>query len=239
MEKIKIDPHVHLNISPNIKTTEEYALFKDREIKKVCKARGIDGVVYTDHMHHPYFWKTQKLIPYNKSDLVRISGAEITTNKKKDVLVFGSLGELRKLDESFHEKLSSGFFPKLENLYEKVRELDLPIASAHHFRKVKDFSDREYDRFDALELDIRNTRNVEKIRKTASDHGLSIIAGSDAHTPYSVGIAWTEFKDLDSFEFESCKAKGIKPNKRTEIYRKCKETRDKIKEVRQMVPMDQ
>lgn len=190
-----------MNLSKKFRASKEYIIFKDRKIAEIIKSRGLDGVIYTDHFHHPDFWKTQKVIPYNKDDIIRIPGAEITTKKSSEVTVFGSIPLLKKLDQSFPKKLSQGFFPKLCKLYSKVKKLNLKLVSAHHFRKI-DHPKENYNCFDGLELDIKNLNTEEKLKKTAEKYNLPVVAGSDAHSLYQVGIAWADFQSIKPINFE-------------------------------------
>ena len=233
MSAVKIDLHVHPNISKGVSTSEEYISFKDKEIRKVCAKRGVDGVVYTDHIHHPDFWKTQELIPWENDDIVRIPGAEITTSQGKDTLVFGSLDSLKKLDGEFEKRLSKGFFPKLRALYKKAKNLDLKVVSSHHFREVKNLEKEDYNYFDALELDIRSPDKKEKIKEVASEHELPVVAGSDAHIAYGVGIAWTKFNNPEDLNLKGSKVGGKESEKRMRIYRRCREAKKKIVSVKE------
>jgi len=225
---MKIDFHVHPNISKKIKTTKEYIIFKDTKIKQILRKRGVDGVIYTDHIHHPDFWKTQKFIPYGNKDIIRIPGAEITTSCKKDTLVFGPLEKIKNLDNSFPKKLSEGFKPQLRELSSTVDKLELKLVSAHHLRKTRQIEEKDYKYFDALELDIKNPGNNEKIMKIASRHGLPVVAGSDAHVAYGVGLAWTEVKNISPLELQGCRPQSKNTNTLKKLYKKNKELKRKI-----------
>ncbi|MFP4116179.1 MAG: PHP domain-containing protein [Candidatus Aenigmatarchaeota archaeon] len=231
MKRAKIDFHVHPNLTKEIRTSEEYIAFKDRKISQILREEGIDGVIYTDHIHHPDFWKTQKFIPYGREDMIRIPGAEITASGKKDTLVFGSLDHLRKLDGSFRKKLSEGFRPELGKLYKEAKDLGLKVVSAHHLRETEDFTDEDYSYFDALELDIKNPENRKRIEKIAHKHGLPVVAGSDAHLAYAAGLVWTETGVGKSIALEDPSPGGKRPERREKIFKKCKDVKRKILEL--------
>ncbi len=230
---MKIDFHVHPNISKKIKTTKEYIIFQDAKVKQILRKVGIDGIIYTDHIHHPDFWKTQKFIPYGNKDIIRIPGAEISTSCKKDTLVFGPLKKIKNLDKSFPKKLSEGFKPQLRELSAATGKLGLKLISAHHLRKIRQIEEEDYKYFDALELDIRNPENNEKIMNIASRHNLPVVAGSDAHVAYGVGLAWTEVKNIDPLELQGCRPQSKDTETLKKLYKKNRELKKKIVDLEQ------
>lgn len=193
---LKIDVHVHPSLSKKLPFSKEHIRNRINYIEWICKWKDLDGVIYTEHFQNPFFWKVQKILQSKDNEILSVPGAEIRLDNGTDVIVFGKLMNIKKLDRSFPSKLSNGHFPKLEELWKKTRELNLKLISAHHLRKGN-YENDEYKYFDAIELDIKNPEKTDKIRKIAAQHSLPLISGSDAHLPHQVGIGWSEVSDLD------------------------------------------
>ena len=174
---LKIDLHVHTCYSMDAGTTP-------KEVVAYSKKRGLDGVAITDH-------DTLKgaLRLTNQEKIIVIPGTEITTLD----------GHILALN--VHEEIP----PKmtLSETIRRVHELG-GIAVAAHPKIIYKGIGRQITSplgFDAIEV-INSSAfpfffSTYQSRKLALQMGLPETAGSDAHYPFEIGLAYT-IVDADS-----------------------------------------
>jgi len=154
-----------------------------KQILKLCKNRGLQGVVICDHNTLEGVSIFKKILSDN--EFILITGMEITTNR----------GEI--LGVWIEESPSTNEFPEVA---EEIRQQGGMVIIPHPFDHIRTsaFKVREDDvqYIDAIE--VLNSRckwpNGNKRALTfANEHSLLKSAGSDAHFSSEVGTAWTSF----------------------------------------------
>lgn len=168
---LKIDLHVHTYYSIDAGTTP-------KEVVAYSKKRGLDGVAITDHDNIKGALKLT-----NQGELIVIPGIEITTLK----------GHVLALN--VHEEI----LPKM-TLSETIRiihELGGIAVAAHPEILYKGIGQQITSSlgFDAVEV-INSSAfpfffSTYQSRKVALRAGLPQVAGSDAHYPSEIGLAYT------------------------------------------------
>jgi hypothetical protein len=186
-----IDLHVHTNKgSPD-------SLIDPRDLPAYIQEKGLNGVAITEHDN---FSAKDTLYFLEKTDLVWIAGMEIRT-EVGDIIAFG-------LDE-YSEELSHSL-----TLKKVAEEKGAFLIATHPFRR--DFSPVGYGGVAFFEPDISLetaiqrpifsivhaievmngssiTSEIEFALEVSKALGLKEIAGSDAHSPRSIGSCVTIF----------------------------------------------
>lgn len=138
------------------------------------RRQGLDGVALTNHDYYAALDSTASGPQF-------IPGIEVTTTVGH-VLIVGPDPPLRTVPN--------------KNTPEEVVSLahDSGCAAiiAHPFRQSR-VRESGAD-FDAVEVNGKHPGNIERVRALASDLGLPVVAGSDAHFPFEVGRAFTEIE---------------------------------------------
>ncbi len=169
----RMDFHVHTSASPDSLTPPEAAL-------RAARSRGLARLVITDHNTIAGALAARRMAP----DFV-IVGEEIMTTE----------GEL--LAYFVREGVPPGLTP--EETIARLRTQGAFVAAAHPF----DHRRKGHWRLDALEriaplLDAIEGFNARcfsavanrRAQAFARQHGLPVVAGSDAHTAAEIGRAW-------------------------------------------------
>ncbi len=172
-EKYYYDLHCHTLVSFDSPT-------KIKEIVKVAKQRGLDGVAITDHN------KTYKG-PLKIDGIDIIPGCEITTKNNEHLLAYF-------INEDPPEKMNP------EEIFSFVKKQGGYSSLAHPFREGYEWfknSQKSLEMTDGLESgnasDSEEKRSLaRKIKKENSDILLFETAGSDAHMAGQIGFAVVE-----------------------------------------------
>jgi len=157
-----------------------------RDLIREAIDRGLDGLILTDHH---YVWGEDELgrlrrsIP-TPSGFLLLSGQEVTTIDRGDILVFGLTPPLF-------------FGMTLKELREAVP--DAALVWAHPFRwgGIPVASDFHDPRIDAVEIINGNQTPIENERGIAAwkRYRFTAISGSDSHTSGRVGTLPTRFHE--------------------------------------------
>lgn len=192
---MKFDLHFHTTVSDGAAPAEVMI--------SLIKKRGLDGFSVTDHDSPGHIQKYRKLA--RKYDLVYVSGMEITADKGH-ILVY-CLPDTAEILKEF------GPFKPIQYYVEKAKDLDVIIAPAHpfdYFRHGMGTTIFTYT-WDAVETFNGSTvfpfanRRAQKVAKTLH---VPEIGGTDAHTVYYVGSAYTEADVSDAEELLTSIRKG-------------------------------
>jgi predicted metal-dependent phosphoesterase TrpH len=176
-----IDFHVHTRRSYDSRMTPE-------RILSVAKKRGLDGIVVCDHNTIRGGEETRKanLDP----GFTVIVGAEIATDAGDVTGIF------------LTREITSRRFPDV------AREIKAQGGKVilNHPYKGHDLSKVDFALVDFIEaynarLDERENRRALEL---ARQHGIPVVAGSDAHLYAEIGNGRTELSDLQTFEIKSC-----------------------------------
>jgi hypothetical protein len=195
----RIDTHTHPKIS-------KHFAFDPRAIARMsvsARRAGLHGLALTEHFHAAGFWKIWDHMEaafavdhglFWSGDLALIPGAEVNIAEGAHVIVLGDLGELRRLDHAFTEKLSRGYEPRLREFLDVTDDFDLVRIGAHMFRPTKElgkFPAADLRRLHALEINGKDFGTEVMLLVQARALGLPIVAGSDAHHPLQIGVRHT------------------------------------------------
>ncbi len=181
----RVETHSHTHYSRDCVT-----LFK--QVVKVCRTKGIDKIVITDHDTAEGALAFAKLEP----DLI-IPGEEIMTTEGEILAFF--------VQETIPPKLTP------HETIQRLRDQGAFISVSHPFDRhrkgawEKAWLDQIIGLVDAIE--VFNARCLylednEKSAAYAAEHGMVGTVGSDAHIPYELGKAnllMSPFADASSF----------------------------------------
>lgn len=181
---LRVEFHCHTMYSPD-------SLTRPEDLVRVCRARGIDRVVVTDHNTTAGAFAAQAIDP----ELV-IVGEEIRTSK----------GEL--LAAFMTEEIPKGLTP--EETIKRLRDQGAFISVSHPFDPQRGMQLEDLIEIapmvDAVE--VFNSRCLlgrwnRQAAAFAEEHGLLGTVGSDAHILYEVGrslLVMEGFEDAESFK---------------------------------------
>ena len=187
---MKIDLHCHSYYSRDGVSSPE-------KLIKAAQKRGLDGIALTDH-DTTKGWTAAKLAA-KKLNAVLILGEEIKIRKQEK-----TVGEI--LGYFLKEEIN----PKGKSVEEVIKEIKEQggiaiIAHPYHWRKP--FKELEKYKNLADGIEVFNSRSQskkgnQKSLNFAKKNNLAMTAGSDAHSYFEVGNAFTEAeaKNLDEFK---------------------------------------
>lgn len=177
MRMLRFDLHVHTFFSKD-------SLIDPKLLSKIAELRGLKGIAITDH---DVFGAHRRV---EKSNILVIPGMEIRTNTGDIIALF--------IQEPVDSK-------DLLEVFDKVKSQDGILIAAHPFgfpRLRSNVASKAYELLDGIE--VMNARNIfqwqnEKAKSLAKRLGKAEVGGSDAHTLYEVGRAYT-LADASSLE---------------------------------------
>jgi len=170
--RLRIDMHVHTNYSDSTGTVEE--------VVESARSKGLDGIAITDHDT----LEGAKIAKRVQDDLIIISGEEVKTNRG-EIIALGNNDLIPReltIEEAIdrvHLQHGLVFVPHpTVPLFGELRESeirDLPIDGLEVFSAVWPLANY---------YALKNMAMAERL-------GLPMIAGSDSHSPETVGDAYT------------------------------------------------
>ncbi len=188
----RVDFHCHTKYS-------KCSNLEPEKILKLCKKRGIHGIMICDHNTTKGVSVFKKVLS-PEDDFIFIPGIEISTNR----------GEI--IGAWIEEDLSTINFP---DVAEEIREQGGIVIVPHPYDtfRGKRFKIIEHDLpfIDAIE--VFNSRCFlskanKKAAQFANKHSLKQTAGSDAHFAPEIGNAWISFNGSTAEEFRQALQKG-------------------------------
>ncbi len=174
--KWKVDLHLHTFFSYD-------GLCSPTQVVELSRAKGLSKVAITDHNTIAGALEAKRLAP----ELI-IIGEEIRTNR----------GELLAL--FIEEEIPPGLDP-LETV-RRIREQGGIVGIPHPFDRIRREAMGSYTLEIMEEVDfiegfnartILRADNAEALR-VAAERNIPVSAGSDAHTPWEIGMAWVEIE---------------------------------------------
>ena len=179
-QTMRIDLHCHSLASHDCLTPLE--AFPDR-----CRARGVKVQAITDHDQIWGAQKLKKMVEEEGSDLTVIVGEEVTTSEGEIIGLF--LQEHIKPGGSPEETVAQikaqGGLVLLPHGFDPLKRARLQ-PGAH--RRIAD----DVDIVEVFNARISRPRYNQAARTWASERGLPMSGGSDAHTVKDLGSAWSE-----------------------------------------------
>jgi predicted metal-dependent phosphoesterase TrpH len=177
-----LDLHVHTNYSHDGHDSVE-------AIVTSALAQKLDAIAICDHNTMDGSYAARKYVADNRLDLVIIPGMEVSTSQGH-LIVLG-------LDEPIEKGLTPA--ETIERARQKERETKSAVAiiAPHPYHPFRHSIGRRclLPGIDAIE--VFNARHFTGVanalaRWTAARHGLTAVAGSDAHSAACVGLATVE-----------------------------------------------
>jgi predicted metal-dependent phosphoesterase TrpH len=172
---MKIDFHTH--------TYHSYdSLMNPREILRIAKERGLDGIVICDHNTIKGGVEASQI--NTDSNFTIIIGAEIATNAGDVTGIF------------LHKEIISREF---EEVVAEIKAQNGKVILNHPY-KGHDLTKIDYSKIDFIEgYNSRLSKSDnDKAIELANKHGIPILAGSDSHVYNEIANCYSVVKDLDS-----------------------------------------
>lgn len=170
-ETLRLDLHIHSWFS--------YDCFQSpQQIVDIAHKRGLDGIAVTDHDTFDGSLATTEIV----DDLLLISGEEVRTDDYDDLLALF-------IDEPIE---SRQFTDAVAEIHDQGGVAVLP----HPYRKFETVPEWVIETIDAIEgLNARSKlAKNDRARELGQRYQCPLIGGSDAHTPWEIGIATTLVK---------------------------------------------
>jgi predicted metal-dependent phosphoesterase TrpH len=154
------------------------------DIIESARANGLDVVGVTDHDTTRGALETKELAAKEFPELLVLVGQEVRT-KSGELIVFGVMEDLPKKET-------------LEQTMERARKLGGFIIVPHPYDLIREGIGKKMKGvlkyIDAVE--VLNSKSIwkrfnKKAREFAEEHGLPMVAGSDAHIPQYIGSCYT------------------------------------------------
>ncbi len=223
---MKADLHIHTNHSPDSWVPPE-------KLPLIAKRKGLQGVAVTDHSRFSACAEVEKAA--RGSGILVIKGEEIGV-KPQGKRVCEIIGLF--LDEEI-----SGMNRTPLEVIDEIRKQDGIVVLPHPFDSFRDVLPpeqlarlaRKVDAVEVFNPRVIDPRHNEEAKKFAKKHGLAETAGSDSHTTWEVGRAWTEADagDLEGFRkallSRRTSAHGSYSPALTRIFPKLAQLRSKVK----------
>ncbi len=169
-----IDLHVH-------STQSECSILSPGDIISTARSRGLDGVCITDHESTAVLSQISE--GFQPNGLLVLVGMEYTT-PQGDFLIFGNI-----------EDVSTGL--DASELLASVQQLGGAAIAAHPCRGWRPTEMAIFEQSLCSLVEVKNGRNNplenDLAMALARKHGLTSIAGSDAHTLAELGVCPTRF----------------------------------------------
>ena len=195
----RIDTHTHPKISKHF----PFDPSSIGRTVRMARTVGLDAVALTEHFHARGYWDIYnhlvdaypcELEVFQADGVGLLTGAEVNIREKAHVIVLAELGELRRLDAAFPNRLSHGYEPTLREFLDVTEDFDLVRIGAHMFRRMKElgkFSANDLRRLHALEVNGKDFGTEMMLIVQARALGLPIVGGSDAHHWLQLGVRHT------------------------------------------------
>jgi len=193
MRRYKLDLHVHTS------ETSPCGKIAGRELVRLYKEAGYDGIVITDHFSPEYLksigsvsWREtvdRFFLGYREAaaqgreiGLTVIPALELKfMGDVNDFLVYGA-------DREFLAATPDLLHLGLERLHQLARSNGFLVYQAHPFRpKLKTAEPRLLDGIEAYNGNVRHESNNHLAVQFARDNGLRMSSGSDCHLPPDLG----------------------------------------------------
>ncbi len=191
MKRIEFHCHTKYSTCSNL---------EPKEILRLCKKRGLDGVLICDHDTFDGYLALKKILS-KTDDFILIPGVELLTDR----------GDL--IAAWIEEYPKTNHFPEV---VDSIKEQDGVVIVPHPFDVIRSSAFKptieDSQHFDAVEvLNSRCIRGNKEALQYAQKYNLLKCAGSDAHFDFEIGRAWTIFNGNTSEELK----KDLKSGKTT------------------------
>ena len=158
-----------------------------------AKLLGVSLLAFTEHANIGSYWKLFDFLEESNwqwDGMTILTGTEITVREEGDILVYGSPSAFKELPGLLGVWPVGRDRPSLEQLLDAAQVLDLMTTGAHPLRPGLDLRKLPPEllrRLDALELNAREISKRQQASGFATDLGLPVLGGSDAHFSRHLG----------------------------------------------------
>lgn len=176
---MKFDLHIHSSYSDDSDVSP-------KRIIETAESIGLDGIAFHDHNTLEGYQAGKDI----DTDLIIVPAIEVST-LRGHVMALG-------VQEKVEDRLS------IEETIDRIEERGALAIAVHPFRTPsglgeKNVRDNEWDAIEGLNGRC-SSRNNKRSRDMASDLGLPLIGGSDAHRLETVGKAFTVLEKVEGWE---------------------------------------
>ena len=154
---------------------------------------GVSILAFTEHANIKSYWRLFDFLDENSwrwEGMTILTGAEITVQEGGDILVYGPPSSFRELPDLLGGWPEGRDRPPLEQLLQAAEALDLMKVGAHPLRplqSLKSVPPELLRRLDALEINAREAVRKQRVAAMATELGLPVVGGSDAHFSRHLG----------------------------------------------------
>jgi predicted metal-dependent phosphoesterase TrpH len=154
---------------------------------------GVSLLAFTEHANIKSYWKLFAYLEesaWQWEGMTILTGAEITVREGGDILVYGPPSSFKELPDFLGGWPVGRDRPPLERLLDAAETLDLMKVGAHPLRPLQSLKcvpPELLRRLDALEMNARETGRKQQVAAMATELGLPVIGGSDAHFSRHLG----------------------------------------------------
>ncbi|NPV93026.1 MAG: hypothetical protein HPY50_19845 [Firmicutes bacterium] len=202
---LKAEIHCHVKIIGSLPFRPSQL---ERRLRR-ARGLGLDVLTLTEHIEVADYWDIYDCLESlceKASGVLRwqgvtvMTGAEITLNSGQDILMLGSLDNIREL----HRRLGrprNADPPGFARLMDASDDLDLLRVGAHPCRRGKVLwgIGSPLKRLDALEVNANELSKAAYVQSQSESLGLPVLAGSDAHHWLQIGRVYNLLPTDQSF----------------------------------------
>lgn len=190
---LKADFHCHVKLI----ASRRYHLSLLLTRLRFAKATGLHIQAITEHADVDDFWEIIASIEEINAkqavhgDLLVLPGVEVPIREHGDVVLVGSFSALVEMERRLG-RITLAKKPAFLDLMDATEDLNFLRIGAHPSRQGQvlwKLGEGLY-RLDALEINSRELRSEEEVRRRASQMGIPVVSGSDAHLWPRVGAMY-------------------------------------------------
>lgn len=193
MNSLKAEFHCHIKLFSR-------GRFRPAQLRRRlnwARRLGLDVLAVTEHLDVPDYWEIigclERLCSNGSAGLhwrgvTVLPGAEVSVDEGGDILLIGTLDSLRELERRLGRP-RFGNFPFFKDLLDVSEDLSFLRIGAHPCRRNKELWKMGHllKRLDALEVNAGELPMAPWVQRQATEAGLAVVAGSDAHHWLQIG----------------------------------------------------
>ncbi|WP_411347969.1 PHP-associated domain-containing protein [Paenibacillus sp. WLX2291] len=203
---MKFDFHIHAKLSKKT----DFSIEHFTTILDEAKMHGLDAIILTEHFNTHRFDDVYGTLDqhfpcnghyYDRNGFRIFTGMEVDVAEGGHILISGPKEQLLSVRKALDGYISPDRFIPLEALFELCEPAGLMVIGGHPFRKSNHLYHvapellRRFDAFDLNGKDLHEIgiqENIAKVLTLGEQHGVPVVAGSDAHQMFQVGCVYNE-----------------------------------------------
>jgi len=190
-----LDMHCHAKLSKK----NPFNLRHFQKMQNCALRNGLQAIALTEHFNTPGFAEIHECLKehypyredyYDAGGLKVFCGLEVDIKEGGHVLLIGKREDVLELQAELITSLLTEGFPSLEWLAKEADKRDMLKICAHPYRKehnLSGLSEERFKQFDFLELNGKDYKKEEQVRRLAASLRMKVVAGSDTHHWMQVG----------------------------------------------------